>query len=72
MGVGDSAVSMKYAGLNYCTAASTSLAGAGWGAGAWNLALLVHHAAAIIPVAAGVYLHRTTEPLWQCLPEDLI
>ncbi len=70
--IGSTLAVQEYAGLNYCTASSTSLAGAGWGAGAWNLALLVHPAAAIIPVAAGVYLHRTTEPLWQCLPEDLI
>lgn len=62
----------KNAGLNYCTAASTSLAGAGWGASAWNLALLVHPAAAIVPVAAGIYLHHKTEPLWQCLPKDLV
>ena len=61
----------KNAGLNYCTAASTSLAGAGWGASAWNLALLIHPAAAIVPVAAGIYLHNTSEPLWQCLPDDL-
>lgn len=62
----------KYAGLSYCTAASTSMAGAGWGVSGWNLALLIHPAAAIVPVAAGVYLHHTTEPLWQCLPEDLL
>lgn len=70
--IGSTLAIQKNAGLNYCTAASTSLAGAGWGAGAWNLALLVHHAAAIVPVAAGIYLHHTTEPLWRCLPADLV
>ena len=60
------------AGLNYCTSASTSLAGAGWGASAWNLALLIHPVAAVVPVAAGIYLHHKTEPLWQCLPPDLL
>lgn len=62
----------EHAGLNYCTAASTSLAGAGWGASAWNLALLIHPAAAVAAAVAGIYLHNTTEPLWQCLPGDLL
>jgi hypothetical protein len=61
----------EYAGLDNCTSASTALAGAGWGAGAWNLGLLVHPAVALIPVAAGIYAHRKAEPLWDCLPNDI-
>jgi hypothetical protein len=34
--------------------------------------MLIHPAAAVAAAVAGIYLHHATEPLWQCLPDDLL
>ena len=60
-----------FADLRTCTGVSPGLAGTGWGASAWGVAVLIHPVAALLPIGAGIYANYKIDSLWECLPGNL-